>query len=134
LIAGRNTYCGTSTETLWGVFQHYDYLDTRSYQFGGQSLGVGMMRRMRADTAMPVILSTHLNPLVFGGSNVGVPNEGGREYNFATGANARLQAVVEHRKFGFVAFRCWLYWFHTISGLSGNELSSYVQTTVSARI
>lgn len=134
LIKGWNTYGGESRETLWGIFQHYDYLDTKSYQFGGQSLGGGMIKRMRANTSMPIIVATHLNALILGGSNIGVETASGREYNYSTGANFKAQLVFDHQKYGFLAFRYWLYWFHTISGIDGDELASYAQVTASAHI
>jgi len=134
LITGRNTYRGESRETLWGIFQHYDYLDTKSYQFGGQSIGAGMIKRMRANTSLPVILATHLNALVLGGSNIGFATPSGRHYNYSTGANFKAQLVLDHKRYGYLALRYWLYWFHTLSGVKGNELSSYAQASLSVRV
>ncbi len=134
LITGYNTYLGDSRETLWGVFQHYDFLDTKSYQFGGQSIGLGMIKRMRANTTMPIILATHLNALVLGGTNIGFETPSGRHYNYTTGANFKAQLILDHKNYGFVALRYWLYWMHTVSGVRGDELSSYAQASASARI
>ena len=30
--------------------------------------------------------------------------------------------------------RYWFYWFHTLSGVDGNELSTYMQATIAPRI
>jgi len=134
LIAGRNTYRGDSGQTLWGFFQHYDFLDTKAYQFGGQSLGVGMIKRMRANTPLRIILATHLNALILGGSNIGFDTPSGRQYNYTTGANFKLQLALRHQKYGYFAARYWFYWFHTLSGVDGNEISTYMQATIAPRI
>jgi hypothetical protein len=75
-----------------------------------------------------------LNWLVLAGSNVGFETADGREYNYNTGAKFKLFGMLDHQKYGIFAMSYWAYWFHTLSGIKGNEYVHYAQATLNPRI
>ena len=134
LLYGRKIDHGQDNRSLFGVFQDYDYFDSRVYQFGAQSIGAGISSQFNAQAPMMVLTGAQLNWVVLGGSNVGFETMPGRQYNYTTGAKLKLFAMLDHRKHGFFAVRYWAYWFHTLSGVDGDEFVHWAQATLNPRI
>ncbi|RKZ11790.1 hypothetical protein DRQ50_12995, partial [bacterium] len=134
LLYGRKFEHGDGNRSLWGIFQDYDYFDSRIYQFGGQSVGAGILSRFKSRSAMRVYTGVQLNAVILGGSNVGFETADGREYNYTTGSKFKMFVALDHRKYGALAIRYWIYWFHTISGAKGDEFIHYAQAAFNPRI
>jgi Domain of unknown function (DUF3943) len=134
LLYGRKFDHGDDNRSLFGVFQDYDYFDSRIYQFGGQSVGAGVFSRFNTDSPMQYLTGAQLNAVILGGSNVGFETAEGREYNYTTGAKFKIFGMLDHRKYGSFSLRYWVYWFHTISGVDGNEFVHWAQATLNPRI
>ncbi len=134
LLYGRKFDHGQDNRSMFGVFQDYDYFDSRVYQFGAQSVGAGIFSRFNANSPMMILTGAQLNWVVLGGSNVGFETAAGREYNYTTGAKLKLFGMLDHKKYGFFALRYWVYWFHTLSGVDGDEFVHWAQATLNPRI
>lgn len=134
LLYGRKFDHGDNDRSLWGVFQDYDYFDSRIYQFGGQSVGAGIFSRFNSNSPLHILTGAQLNAILLGGSNVGFETAAGREYNYNTGAKFKIFCMLDHRKYGAFALRYWVYWFHTLSGIKGNEYIHWAQATLNPRI
>ncbi len=134
LLYGRKFDHGDDNRSLFGIYQDYDYFDSRVYQFGSQSVGPGIFTLFNAHSDMKILTGAQLNGIILGGSNVGFETSSGREYNYTTGAKFKIYGMLDHRKYGSFAVRYWVYWFHTVSGVSGNEYVHWGQATLNPRI
>ncbi len=134
LLFGRKFDHGQDNRSLYGVFQDYDFFDNKVYQFGGQSVGGGIFSNFNADSPLQVLTGAQLNWVILGGANVGFETAKGREYNYNTGAKLKLFGMLDHKKYGAFALRYWIYWFHTISGIDGNEYIHWAQAQLNPRI
>ncbi len=133
-LYGRKFDHGQDSRSLIGVSQDYDYFDSRVYQFGAQSIGAGIFSRFNTQSPMVVLTGAQLNWVVLGGSNVGFETSAGREYNYTTGSKLKLFGMLDHQKYGSFAVRYWLYWFHTLSGVDGDEFVHWAQATLNPRL
>jgi len=134
LLYGRKFDHGDDNRSLFGIYQDYDYFDSRVYQFGSQSVGPGIFTLFNAHSDLKILTGAQLNGIILGGSNVGFETSSGREYNYTTGAKFKIYGMLDHRKYGSFAVRYWVYWFHTVSGVSGNEYVHWGQATLNPRI
>ena len=71
LLFGRKFDHGQDNRSLYGIFQDYDYLDNKVYQFGGQSVGGGIFSIFNSESPMQVLTGAQLNWIILGGTNVG---------------------------------------------------------------
>lgn len=133
-IFGRKFDHGDNNRSIWGIYQDYDYLDSRVYQFGSQSIGVGIFSLFNRKSPMMFLTGAQLNAVILGGSNVGFETAEGREYNYTNGAKFKMFGMVDHKKYGTFAVRYWIYWFHTVSGVEGHEFVHFAQATLNPRI
>jgi hypothetical protein len=97
-------------------------------------VGGGILTRFNSDSPMQILTGVQLNAVILGGSNVGFETAYGREYNYNTGAKFKVYGRLEHQKYGSFDIRYWVYWFHTISGVKGNEYVHWAQATLNPRI
>jgi len=134
LLYGRKFDHGQNNRSLFGIYQDYDYFDSRVYQFGSQSVGAGIFSRFNSNSPMMILTGAQLNAIILGGSNVGFETSSGREYNYTTGAKFKMFGMLDHKKYGSLSLRYWIYWFHTVSGVDGDEFVHWAQATVTPRI
>ncbi len=134
LLYGRKFDHGEDNRSLFGIFQDYDYFDSRVYQFGGQSVGAGLFSLFNKTSSFQILTGAQLNAVILGGSNVGFETAEGREYNYTTGAKFKVFGMLDHQKYGSFALRYWVYWFHTISGVEGDEFVHWAQATLNPRL
>jgi len=134
LLYGRKFDHGEDNRSMFGVFHDYDYFDSQVYQFGGQSVGGGIFSRFNSESPMQILTGVQLNAVLLGGSNVGFETAAGRQYNYTTGAKFKMFGMLDHRKYGSFSIRYWIYWFHTLSGIDGNEYIHWAQATLNPRI
>lgn len=134
LLYGRKFDHGQANRSLFGIFHDFDYFDSRVYQFGAQSVGAGIYSRFNAESPMMVLTGAQLNGIILGGSNVGFETASGREYNYTTGAKFKMFGMLDHKKYGSFALRYWVYWFHTVNGVDGDEFVHWAQATLNPRI
>jgi hypothetical protein len=134
LLYGRKYDHGEDNRSLVGVFQDYDYFDSQVYQFGGQSIGAGIFSRFNSQSSMQILTGAQLNWVILGGSNIGFETGENRDYNYNTGAKFKMFGMLDHRKYGSFSIRYWVYWFHTLSGLPGDEFVHWAQATLNPRV
>jgi len=134
LLYGRKFDHGEDHRSMWGIYQDYDYFDNKVYQFGGQSVGGGIITRFNSSSNLPIYTGAQLNAILLAGSNVGFETAKGREYNYNTGTKLKLFCLLDHRKLGAFSIRYWLYWFHTLSGVEGDEFVHWAQASLNPRI
>lgn len=134
MVFGRKFDHGDDHRSLYGVYYDYDYFDSRIYQFGGQSIGVGITSRFNQKASTQILTGAQLNGVILGGSNVGFETASGRNYNYTTGSKFKMFAMLDNQKYGTFEVRYWVYWFHTLSGVSGDEFIHWAQASLNPRI
>lgn len=128
IIYGKNTSTGGKNRFLWGVFQHFDYLENNIYQIGGTAVGLGIGYRTSPDAAVVFAGTMHGSVLLMGAANSNyAPDykveflDSARTYNMGPGAQGKLDAALLWSWGSFyVGYTFW--WIHTWDGAPGDEL------------
>jgi hypothetical protein len=128
IICGKNSTVGDKNKFLWGVFQHFDYLENNIYQIGGTAVGLGIGYRTSPDNAVRFAGTLHGSLLLMGAANSDYAPEykvafldSARTFNMGPGAQAKLDAGMFWSWGSFyLGYTFW--WIHTWDGAPGDEL------------
>jgi hypothetical protein len=127
ILHGKNSTVGEKSKFLWGIFNHFDYLENNVYQVGGTSVGLGIGYRTPHQKSVQFMGILHGAALLMGGANSDYSEEykvafldSARTYNLGPGAHAKLETVLRF-PYGslYVGYSFW--WIHTWDGAPGDE-------------
>lgn len=127
ILHGKVSNTGNDGKFLWGIFNHYDYLENNVYQVGGTSVGLGIGYRSAQKKSFQFIGLLHGAALLMGGANSDYSKEykvsfldSARTYNMGPGAHAKMETFFRFA-FGsfYLGYSFW--WIHTWDGAPGNE-------------
>jgi hypothetical protein len=136
LLAGNNSSSG-KLDLLSGLFQNFDYWDSRGYELAMLGFGGGVIARYPVFTSASFYSTLHVALVPFGANNfAATPSDTAqfRDYNFGGGAEAKLESTLSfgnHASFKLVAN---YYWFHTYVGEPGNNLIAIVRPRITIGI
>ncbi len=127
ILYGKKSNVGDG-KFLWGVFQHYDFLESNIYQIGGASVGMGIGYRSSTESSVSFVGLLHGAALLMGGvtseyaENYKVSFlDSARTYNMGPGAHAKLETFLRF-PFGSLYLGYSFWWIHTWDGAPGDEL------------
>jgi hypothetical protein len=127
IYSNLHTKVNESKNFLWGVFQHYDYLQNNVYQVGGTSIGLGIAGRTSQAKSTQFIGTLHLAGLLMGGANSDYSQDykvsfldSARSYNMGPGAHAKMELLLRF-SFGSLYLGYSFWWIHTWDGAPGDE-------------
>jgi uncharacterized protein DUF3943 len=132
LLIGNNTF-SERFKMLAGVFQHYDYWNTKYFEIGVLGLGGGIRVEIPLAGAVKFESSTHLDVVPFGASNSDYTVEGERDYNFAGGMEAKTENTL-HLGIASISANYYLYWLKTYVGERGNNFLGILLPRVTVRL
>jgi hypothetical protein len=110
-LAGKNLEGKNDQKHLWGLFQHFDYIDLDVFKIGGIAFAGGILSRFPLGKGFELVTGPALGimPLA-AGDNEYVTSYQGRNYNYGWGYKGRLDLLLRHNKFGEF-FADYNYWF-----------------------
>ncbi len=66
MLHGDNSTVGDNSKFLWGIFNHFDYLENSVYQLGGTSIGPGIGYRTPHNKSVQFIGIDARRPAAYG--------------------------------------------------------------------
>ncbi len=125
LLTGRATGGSGETRHVLGAYQAFEFIDNRGFEFGGQSLGALWLSRL-GDVEAGLGLRTELGlgMILLAGTSSEVESFSGREYDYGSGAAARLNAGLRYGGRTLVELGGETAWLHTLNGAPGSYLIS----------
>jgi hypothetical protein len=123
ILFGNPKHTSKTTDKLFGMFHHYDYLSNKAYEIGAISFSAGLLNRFRTSKTSQILTAVHLGVIPLGGSKSSyIDTTGGQErnYNYSGGFDTKLEFVYS-AKWGFLSAGYNLYWYYTYVGIKGNE-------------
>ena len=127
ILHGKKSNVGNG-RFLWGVFQHFDYLENNVYQIGGTSVGLGIGYRSSKEGSAGFVGFLHGAAILMGGVNSEYAEnhkvsflDSARTYNMGPGAHAKLETFLRF-PFGSLYLGYSFWWIHTWDGAPGDEL------------
>ena len=127
ILYGKTSNIGSGGRFLWGIFNHYDYLENNVYQIGGTSVGLGIGYRSAKVKSVQYIGLLHGAVLLMGGANSDYSEDykisfldSARTYNMGPGATVKMENFLRF-PFGALYLGYTFWWIHTWDGAPGNE-------------
>ena len=124
ILVGHNYQGGHDGEIrhLAGLFQHYDYVNVDLFNYGGLTIGPGLVSMWPIGQSWSLATGAHAGWLMLGGANNEYfTNTQGRNYNYTTGAKVKGTVGLSQNKLGDLLFEAWYFWMTSIEGISGTD-------------
>lgn len=135
ILFGKNSQVG-KLSVLTGLFQYYDYWNTRNFELGALGFGGGLFTRLPLSNQLNLYNNVHLGVIPLAGNSTRfAPDENGlRDYVYTTGLHAKLESTLSLGKYASAAFVYYHYWLNTFEGLEGSNSVGIVRPRVTVRL
>ncbi|HEX8548655.1 MAG TPA: DUF3943 domain-containing protein [Cytophagaceae bacterium] len=135
ILFGKNKKIG-SMSVLTGIFQYYDYWNTRNFVLGALSFGGGAISKLPLSKQINLYTNVHLGiiPLA-GNSNRTAPDSSGlRDYVYAYGTQAKIESTLSLSKYASIALVYYHFWIKTFEGLEGKNSIGVFRPRLTVRV
>lgn len=124
LLAGTFISETDKASHILAAWHHFDYFNSNQFEFGGQSLGGGMLSRFETESGLELRTYLNLNVIILGASTSEYPNLSGRDYDYGSGGSANFAAKFISKGHPFLAVSHEQYFIGSINGnLSDHHIS-----------
>jgi hypothetical protein len=137
VLAGKNYVAGKNDDIhhLFGLFQHYDYVNVDLFNFGGVTLAPGIMSKWSLGGPWGLRTGAHFGWLILGGSNNEYfTNAQGRNYNYTQGVKGRAHGTLSHQKFGDLLADFHYFWMTSLEGIEGTDNIAFLNAVYNKKI
>jgi hypothetical protein len=110
-------------QPVLALFQHYDYLDLSTFEYGGNSLSGAMLYRQRLGQRNRIELGAHAEGILLGAITSDQGFEWRRLYDLGPGAGARVTAAFARDGRDWLRLESRLVWIHSVHGSAGDHLA-----------
>jgi len=134
ILYGKHVQPG-DLEMVWGLFQHYDYFDNKSFELGTIALGGGIMSKYPVSKDAYILANFHLGVVPFGGNStqLGPDTSQFRDYNFCGGMETKLEAGL-NLDWASVQLNGYYYWLNTYVGTPGNNFVGIIRPRITIKL
>jgi hypothetical protein len=136
ILFGSNVQTG-NLEMLIGLFQHMDFFDNRTFELGSIAFGPSIISKLPLSNSTSLLTNLHLGIVPFGAlsKRFGVTDTAQvRDYNYAGGAEGKIEAAFNIGGFVSLAFIGYYWWFHTYVGTAGNSYIGLIKPSIAFKI
>ncbi|MGI5860919.1 MAG: DUF3943 domain-containing protein [Myxococcales bacterium] len=124
-VLSSSTLRADDTERLiFGIRQQFEYVDTHSYELGGQSFGFGLLYRRQAPAGNELRAAGFLRALVLGGISSEYAGAVGRSYDYGPGLGMQFESSFGRWPWSLASAKTSILWIHTLDGADGDHLLS----------
>jgi hypothetical protein len=134
VLCGKNVQVG-DLEMLLGMFQHYDYFDSKIFELGTIAFGGGIMSKYPLFKETSLFTNFHLGivPLAGNSTQFGPDTSQLRDYNYGGGMETKLETGL-NLAWGSIQLNGYYYWIQTYVGLKGNNFIGLIRPRMTIRI
>ncbi len=123
-------------EMLTGLFQHMNYFDNKTFELGTFGFGYGIISKLPMSKSTSLYTNLHLNIVPFGAlsGRFGPDTSQVRDYDFAGGAEAKLESTFNFGGWVNLTFIGYYWWMHTYAGVAGNSYIALIKPRITFKI
>jgi hypothetical protein len=122
------------SQSMFGLFQHYDYDNVPVFKFGGQSLSGAWLYRRQVGLRSQLDVAAHLEGLALGSISSDYGHARRRDYDYGPGAGSRLMMSVRRDGYDLIRFDGRLLWVHSMYGSKGDHLAVFTRLAASLQL
>jgi hypothetical protein len=121
LLWGKEIKLFKNGKSLLGIYKNFDFLNTAIYRIGFTSVGAGIINKVPIAEKISLTSSVSASAILMGGIDSPYAETLGRDYNYGSGLNAKMEIFLQLDKIGKVYTAYDQSWLYVISGAKGNE-------------
>jgi hypothetical protein len=130
-LLGRHLlHAGDRTQAALAAYQHYDYLNTALYEWGGQSLSGGVPLRQRLWSRVRLDLGLHLHAVLLGALSSEEAGVVGRTYDYGPGLGPSLTASLSWGNREVLSLDGGTTWLHSVNGADADHLATRTRVRI----
>ncbi|GAA4295351.1 DUF3943 domain-containing protein [Nibribacter koreensis] len=135
ILFGRNSTVG-KVDVLTGLFQYYDYWNTRNFDLGALGFGPGLFTRLPLSKQVNLYTNAHVGVIPLAGNSTRfAPDENGlRDYVYTTGLHGKIESTLSLGRHASASFVYYHYLLKTIEGLEGTNSIGIVRPRVTVQL
>jgi hypothetical protein len=136
LLAGTTISESENSQHILAAYHHYDYVNNRAYQFGGQSIGASLLSRFpsRRENGLELRTRLHLNGMILGATKSDYLSLSGREYDYGPGLGFKFDAGLSRRNVSLFYVSHEQYYIKTINGTDSDHNLSITRARLTVPI
>jgi hypothetical protein len=127
LLARQNLAQNARSQSVIGLFQHFDYEDLPTFRFSAQSVSGALLYQYQLGEQSRINLGAHVEGVLLGEISSDHGFEWRRDYDLGPGAGGRLAASFARDGRELFRFEGRLVWLHSVHGSAANHVASFVR-------
>jgi hypothetical protein len=117
MLARRRFSTGGKAEHILGAYQHYDYLNNRAFELGGQSFSAGLNSRFGAPgSRYKVVTGVYVAGVVLAATKSDYENQTARSYDYGPGFGTRFNGALVRDGWDILRLGHDQYYIHSVNG------------------
>jgi hypothetical protein len=134
ILYGENYQC-KNLEVLAGIFQHYDYWNTSTFELSTLAFSGGVLTKLPLGKNKTLLTNFHLGvvPMAANDSFAGPTGTDVRDYNYGDGVQTELESTFKAGRLSLV-FVGYYYWVHNYAGVKGDSYIGILKPRISFAI
>ena len=136
LLTGKNVQID-NLEMLAGLFQHMDFFDNNTFELGSIAFGPSIISKLLVGKSSSLYTNLHVGIVPFGALSKrhGITDTSQvRDYNYAGGAEGKIEAAFNISGWVSLAFIGYYWWFNTYVGDAGNNYIGIIKPSISFKV
>lgn len=125
-----------NTEILAGIFHHYDYWDSTSFELASLAFGPGIITKTPIGRNSVLLANFHIcaMPLAANSTFRRPYSTDVRDYNYSDGIESKIECALKlNRKVNFI-LNGYYFWAHTMIGDAGDDFIAIIKPGISYNI
>ena len=135
MLYSSNVQTG-NLEMLLGLFQHMNFFDNKTFELADLAFGPGVISKLQLSKSSSLYTNLHVAIMPFGAlsGRLGPDTTQVRDYNYAGGAELKLESTFNIGGWAGVSFTGYYWWFHTFVGTAGNSYIALIQPSIKFKL
>lgn len=120
----RDLHRSARSQLILGLYQHYDYRDLPGIKISGQSLSGALLYQRSMGPRTQLRVNTHLEAVLLGAISSDYGHVWRRDYDYGSGAGARVATSLRHAGRDLIRFDARLMWLHSLYGAEADHIAT----------
>jgi hypothetical protein len=135
ILFGTNYQPGR-TDMLFGVFQHMNYFDNKTFELATIAFGPGLVTKVPVSTNSNLYTNVHAAIVPFSSlsNRFGPDTTQVRDYNYGGGAEIKLESTYNISGAVSLTFIGYAWWLHTFVGVPGESFVALIKPRIDIRV
>jgi hypothetical protein len=133
ILYGKN-FSSNNHTMLIGIYQHYDYWNSKSFEIGATAFSAGITHKYYLTKNSNIESQINLGIIPLAGINSQYVQVEERNYDFAGGINGKFESTLDFEGIVSLTASYYFYGLHTYVGAAGNNIVGIFRPRIAIKI